>query len=145
METNADGAGGGVHGLAFDGIGGVVELAGWAHEGTDFGAGVGGGDAKHAGGGGAVGCTALAVGIDGVGSDSIGDDADSGWSICAGVGGGDAVGSGGRGAYIVSTFAYCAGVRGDFTINVVTCCRCCCTYTDHLTGRCWHVNQKKRR
>ena len=94
METNADGAGGGVHGLAFGGIGGGVELAGWAHEGADLGAGVGGARAKHAGGGGAVDVTALAVGVDGVGGDSIGDDADSGWSICAGVGGGDAVGSG---------------------------------------------------
>ena len=46
MEADADGAGGGVHGLTFGGIGGGVELAGWAHEGTDEGAGVGGGGAK---------------------------------------------------------------------------------------------------
>ena len=47
--------------MAFGGIGEDVEFAGWAHEGTDLGAGVGGGGAKQTGGGGAVGGTALAV------------------------------------------------------------------------------------
>ena len=81
METNADGAGGNVHGLAFGGIGGVVELAGWAHEGADEGAGVGGGGAKESGGGGAVGGAALTVGASGVGGDAIDDNAVGGWSI----------------------------------------------------------------
>ena len=51
--------------------------------------------AEHSSGGGAVVGTALTIGAGGVGGDSIGDIAGSGWSFCAGVGGGDAVNSGG--------------------------------------------------
>ena len=64
------------HVSTFGGVSGDVKLTGWAQEGTDVDAGVGGVGAKHAGGGGAVGSAASAV--VGVGGDAVGENTRTG-------------------------------------------------------------------
>ena len=61
------------HVLTFKEFGRDAKLTGWAHdEGNGVGAGVGGADAKHAGGDGAVDSAASAV-VAGVGGAAVGD------------------------------------------------------------------------